>query len=71
MVPRDVMIGCDNYTGFGFHDSHLKGALIVRRTKRDQMGLLRAISSSSRFFSTALYSPHFESTSLTHVYESL
>ena len=49
MVPRDVMIGCDNYTGFGFHDSHLKGALIVRRTKRDQMGLLQAISSSSRF----------------------
>ena len=56
MVPRDVMIGCDNYTGFGFHDSHLKGALIVRRTKRDQMGLLQAISSSSRFFSTALQS---------------
>ena len=54
MVPRDVMIGCDNYTGFGFHDSHLKGALIVRRTKRDKMDLLRAISSSFMFLSTAL-----------------
>ena len=70
MVPRDVMIGCDNYIGFGFHDSHLKGALIVRRTKRDRMGLLQAISSSFLFFQLP-YSPHFESTSLTHVYESL
>ena len=55
-APRVVMVGCDNYIGFGFYDSHLKGALIVRRTKRDKMGLLQAISSSSRFFSTALQS---------------
>ena len=54
MVPRDVMIGCDNYIGFGFHDSHLKGALIVRRTKRDRMGLLQAISSSFLFFFNCL-----------------
>ena len=54
MVPRDVMIGCGNYIAFGFYDSHLKGALIVRRTKRDRMGLLRAISSSFMFLTTAL-----------------
>ena len=54
MVPRDVMIGCDNYIAFSFYDSHLKGALIVRRTKRDRMGLLRAISSSFMFLTNAL-----------------
>ena len=54
MVPRDVMIGCDNYIAFGFYDSHLKGALIVRRTKRDRMGLLQAISPSFMILSTAL-----------------